>query len=106
MSRRVEHPTPPQLHCLFLQGTVIFPALQITLPISDELARPIVKLVQTLDFPIIGVFPLSTSGPPYSRCGCGMRLLSTVVLDGAVDSFPTSCPGHPYLSPSDSSHFS
>ena len=80
MTRRVEHPTPPQLHCLFLQGTVIFPALQITIPISEELAQPVAKLVQTLDFPVIGVFPLSASGQPSSTCGCGMRLPSTIAI--------------------------
>lgn len=78
MARRVEHPTPSQLHCLFLQGVVILPALQITFPVSNELAQPLVKLVQQLDYPIIGVFPLPAGDRPYSRYGCGMRRQNTV----------------------------
>lgn len=77
MARRLEHPTPPTLHCLFLQGTIILPALQMTLPVSDDVARPLIKLIQTSEYPMVGVFPLSPTGQAQHQWGCGSSISSS-----------------------------
>lgn len=71
MSRALEHPTPPRLPALFLDGVIILPALQLSIPIPEDVAQPLVKLVQNSEYPIIGVFPLPAAGQPPTQWGCG-----------------------------------
>lgn len=82
MAHNLEHPTPPRLPSLFLQNVVVLPALQLSFPIFDDVAHPIVKLMLNSECPIIGVFPLSSAGQPPSEWGCGM--LSLLPLWGDV----------------------
>lgn len=81
MSRVLEHPTPPRLPALFLDGVIILPALQLSIPISEDVAQSLVKLVQNSEYPILGVFPLPAAGQLPTQWGCGT--FSRYVLFGS-----------------------
>ncbi|KAF8331857.1 Lon protease C-terminal proteolytic domain-containing protein [Cantharellus anzutake] len=71
-----EHPRPPTLPVLFLPSpAVVLPALTVTVPITDDILRPLVKLVQQSDYPILGVFPFLGNDAPIHEWGCAARLL-------------------------------
>ncbi|KAF8305834.1 ATP-dependent protease La [Clavulina sp. PMI_390] len=90
MSRVLDHPTPPRLPTLFLDNIAILPALQLSVPIPEDIARAIAKHVQASEYPMLGVFPLPGPGKPPLRSGCAARVLRVSRSAGSTSSSRTS----------------
>src|SRR5258707_106018 len=96
-ARRLEHPRPSSLPVLFLPSpALVLPALMITVSTTDDLVRPLVKLAQQSESPILGVFPFLGDDTPIHEWGCGKRHgISIIISPPLIFSCLKSRPSNP-----------
>lgn len=97
MAKNIDGPLPALLPLLALPHPhILLPALQLTIPISNDLVRPLVSIVRSSEHPIIAVVPLQPAqgqgNGEYHEWGCGTLLVvfGSIVLGHCAHSARTT----------------